>query len=131
MYLDKYKALAYQSPLGKILSLKVEQDWDSWIFLLEKNNIPTIFKNLGYPKPPECCPRDIYAAAIWGYGVSGWLEGQKVPMDFCVKNFFTGGSYNKNTAQYKYVNNTPLWFYLLDQWLEKQCSDILSLHEKI
>lgn len=130
MYMDKYKALAFQSPLGKILTLKVEANWNDWINLLERNNIPQTFKRLGYTKDAACCPEDIYAAAIWGYGVSNWLEGQKDPADFCAKNFFKGNR-KADSGQLRYVNNTPIWFYLLDQWLESLCRDILSLTEKI
>lgn len=130
MYLDKYKALAYQSPLGQIITLKVKHDWNSWVDLLKRNNIPKTFKRLGYAKSEECCAEDIYAAAIWGYGVSNWLEGQNDPMNFCVKNFFKGAQ-NQKVQQLKYTNNTPIWFYLLDQWLESECRDILSLTEKI
>lgn len=130
MYMDKYKALAYQSPIGKIIALKVKQDWDSWVKLLERNKIPETFNQLGYAKDAASCAEDIYAAAIWGYGVSNWLEGQKDPMNFCVKNFFKGAP-NGPMKQLKYSNNTPIWFYLLDQWLESLCRDILSLTEKI
>lgn len=131
MYLDKYKALAFQSPIGNIIAQKVAQEWDSWIKLLEKNNIPKIFKKCGYTKPLECCPKDIYAAAIWGYGVSGWIEGQRDPLDFCCKIFFSGHKISTmNTSGLLVMNKTPIWFYLLDQWLEKLCRDLLSQIQK-
>lgn len=134
MYTDKYKALAFQSPYGKLLDAKVKQNWNQWLIILDKNNIHRIFCNYGYTHSRESCASDIYAAAIWGYGVSNWLEGQNDPEDYSVKFFFKGHA-DMNLRRFRGPNNTPLWFYLLDSWLESLWEglrrDYLSLGQKI
>ena len=133
MYMDKYKALAFQSPYGKLLDAKVKQNWNQWLIILDRNNIHKIFCNYGYTHSRESCASDIYAAAIWGYGVSGWVEGQNGPERFCIANFFSGRT-DSYLKRFRGMNGTPLWFYLLDQWLESLCrdlcNDILSLSQK-
>lgn len=127
MYLNKYKHLAVQSPLGLLINLKAETDWDSWINLLQKNRIIDQLQRRGYQGTLEDCAVDIYAAAIWGYGVSDWKEGQKDPSDFIVKNFFKGRRYSNDMLLIG-PGGTPLCFYLLDVWLESLCQDIIKDH---
>lgn len=133
MFYDKYKALAYQSPLGVLLDAKAKQQWDSWEDLIARNHIFTVFKRYGYSGTLKSCAEDIYTAAIWGYGVSGWIEGQNGPERFCIANFFSGRT-DSYLKRFRGMNGTPLWFYLLDQWLESLCrdlcNDILSLSQK-
>lgn len=131
---DKYVALAYQNPYGVLLQEKVTSCWDSWKKLIETQGIYKTFCRYGYTESLERCAQDIYAAAIWGYGVSNWIEGQKDPEEFSRLNFFHGCQ-DKYLARFRGPNNIPTWFYLLDNWLENLClelsQDILSLNRKI
>lgn len=133
MYKDKYIALAYKTPYGLLLQEKIDSSWKQWESMLTQYKIyETLVKN-GYTRPRECCPGDIYAAALWGYGVSNCKEGQKDPVEFLCEKFFTGDSDSKRPV-FRSVRGMSLPFFLLDEWLERLSrslgKDILSLTDK-
>lgn len=133
MYRDKYIALAYKTPYGLLLQEKIDNEWTQWESLVSKYKIYDTLVAGGYTRSRECCPGDIYAAALWGYGVSDCKEGQKDPIDFLCKKFFTS-DLGVRQPIFHSVRGMTLPFFLLDEWLERLSRalgrDILSLTDK-
>lgn len=94
--LEKYRALAYHSPLGVKLSELVEDKWLDWVQIVDEapwlsnwKKSPYLMRRLAALncKEPAVTPLGalvepghqshialkIYTEAIWGYGVFGWL----------------------------------------------------------
>lgn len=94
--LTKYKELAYRSPRGTRLSALVEERWSDWLQIVDEapwlsswRRSPHIVRNSyeGHPAPPMTpfgAPVEFghqayialytYVAAVWGYGILGWLS---------------------------------------------------------
>ena len=85
---EKYTALAYQQPRGKLLQQMVEERWDDWCEIVAKAPWKTYWKRSKYYKQQCVSPVDsvcpaygcgtvplaIYSCAVWGFGVEEWLK---------------------------------------------------------
>ena len=85
---EKYTALAYQQPRGKLLQELVETHWDDWCEVVAKAPWRTYWKKSKYWKQPNVTPEDmlcltsgcgnvpliVYSSAVWGFGVEEWLK---------------------------------------------------------
>lgn len=85
---EKYTALAYQQPRGKLLQQMVEEHWDEWCEIVAKAPWKTYWKKSKYYKQQCVSPGDsvcpvygcgtiplaIYSCAVWGFGVEEWLK---------------------------------------------------------
>lgn len=85
---EKYIALAYQQPKGRLLQELVELNWDDWCYLVAEAPWRTYWKKSKYwkqqcvtPSDMLCCvsgcgsvPLAVYGAAVWGFGLEGWLK---------------------------------------------------------
>ena len=85
---EKYIALAYQQPKGKILQQMVEEHWDDWCQIVSQALWKTYWKRSKYwnqqcvtpsdkPHNAVSCgnvPLTIYSCAVWGFGVEEWLK---------------------------------------------------------
>lgn len=67
----KYVALAYGSPAGVELARLVEAKWPDWVRLVEEARWRV---NWPKNKPSEEVAKTVYASAVWGFGISGWLR---------------------------------------------------------
>lgn len=97
---EKYRALAYGSPQGKVLQTLVDTHWIEWLEIVEaapwlrswtrsplyvrKQNIQAVIvdnpsgktlPNAAYFKQYKIA-NAIYSNAVWGYGLSDWLRGE-------------------------------------------------------
>lgn len=87
---EKYTALAYQQPRGKLLQELVELHWDDWCYIVAEASWKTYWKKSKYwkqqnvtPQDMLCCigscgsiPLTVYSCAVWGFGVEEWLKKQ-------------------------------------------------------
>lgn len=87
---EKYTALAYQQPRGKLLQHMVEDHWDDWCNIVAKAPWRTYWKRSKYwnqrcvtPSDKTCnvsscgnVPLTVYSCAVWGFGVEEWLKKQ-------------------------------------------------------
>jgi hypothetical protein len=85
---EKYTALAYQQPRGKLLQQLVEEHWDDWCEIVAKAPWKTYWKKSKYYKQQCVSPGDstrpvygcgtvplaIYSCAVWGFGIEEWLK---------------------------------------------------------
>ena len=85
---EKYIALAYQQPKGKILQQLVELHWEDWCDIVLRAPWKTYWKKSNYWKQQNVTPSDlictiggcgsvpltVYSAAVWGFGVEEWLK---------------------------------------------------------
>lgn len=85
---EKYIALAYQQPRGKLLQELVETHWDDWCRLVAESPWKTYWKRSKYWKQQCVTPSDklcnvsscgnvpltVYSCAVWGFGVEEWLK---------------------------------------------------------
>lgn len=67
----KYVALAYGSPAGVELARLVEKRWPDWVRTVEE--APW---RVNWPQSmlSDKVARAVYASAVWGFGISGWLR---------------------------------------------------------
>lgn len=87
---EKYTALAYQQPRGKLLQELVELHWDDWCRIVAKAPWKTYWRKSKYwkqqnvtPADMLCCvdgcgnvPLTVYSCAVWVFGVEEWLKKQ-------------------------------------------------------
>lgn len=87
---EKYTALAYQQPRGKLLQQMVEEHWNDWCEIVAKAPWKTYWKRSKYwnqrcvnPSDKLCSisscgnvPLTVYSCAVWGFGVEEWLKRQ-------------------------------------------------------
>ena len=87
---EKYVAIAFQQPRGKLLQQMVEERWDDWCYTVAKAPWKTYWKKSKYwnqrcvtPSDKTCSviscgnvPLTVYSCAVWGFGVEEWLKKQ-------------------------------------------------------
>ena len=87
---EKYVAIAFQQPRGKLLQQMVEERWDDWCYIVAKAPWKTYWKRSKYwnqrcmtPSDNTCSviscgnvPLTVYSCAVWGFGVEEWLKKQ-------------------------------------------------------
>ena len=85
---EKYVALAYQQPRGKLLQELVELDWVEWCDRVSQSPWKAYWRRSKYWKQQCTTPGDmlcldgscggvplvIFSSAVWGFGVEGWLK---------------------------------------------------------
>lgn len=85
---EKYIALAYQQPRGKILQQLVELHWEDWCDIVLQAPWKTYWRKSKYLKQQNATPSDllccisgcgsvplaVYSSAVWGFGVEEWLK---------------------------------------------------------
>lgn len=98
---EKYRALTGGSPQGRTLQMLVDQNWEQWLKIVEHapwlrnwSQSKLHAKNQKVEKASYTLPSGevvpsheyrqhriasaIYAEAVWGYGMTGWLRGKHV-----------------------------------------------------
>ena len=65
--MDKYSALALQSPLGLVLQALVDKNWYSWVQIVDKM-FYSKYVDKGYTGSAEGLARIIYSTVVWHHG---------------------------------------------------------------
>lgn len=114
--MDKYSALALQSPLGLVLQALVDKNWYSWVQIVDKMFYPK-YVDKGYTGSAEGLARIIYSAVVWHHGFEQIVSPLSSQQLFdCV--FGADG-------RVKASSRTALEYVFLDRWLERLCSAAL------
>lgn len=85
---DKYIALAYLQPKGALLQEQVEEHWEEWCRIVAEAPWLKYWKRSKFISEPCVSPADvhvpvigcgivpltIFSAAVWGFGIDGWLR---------------------------------------------------------
>lgn len=85
---EKYVALAYQQPKGRMLQTQIEARWDEWCRIVTQAPWKTYWKKSDYWKQQCVTPADyiclekgcgnvplaIFSCAVWGFGIEEWLK---------------------------------------------------------
>lgn len=124
MYTDKYKAIAWHSPVGNALEKLVKEHWQEWITIVENSGIYKKYKRMNFSGVPDSCAYSIYIDALWGYGAQGWEIGSKDPVNYVLNKYQNQLKIPRDTAiKFNLIGpeNTPIEFWYLDQWLESLC----------
>lgn len=165
--LTKYKELAYRSPRGTRLSALVEGRWSDWLQTVDEapwlsnwRRSPHLVRSVDgvlapAPNPHKRAPATtpfgaqaepghqayialyIYVAAVWGYGILGWLSdttkrqgdiGADTQNSHALKSLYElQGVKRPNIARTYLIDNSiyrgtglivPCEFGDLDRWLE-------------
>lgn len=138
---EKYVALAMGTTNGKILSSLVTEQWYSWLDIVENaiwltnwihsdiyeyNDdyyvcVPSGTDVISHKWRRAKIASTIYASAVWGYGLSGWLRKHDYnsPLYTILKAQNNTSIYRNNVCD-PYIQNIKIpWEYsTLDKWLE-------------
>ena len=128
--MDKYSALALQSPMGLVLQALVDKDWYSWVQTVDKK-FYSKYVDKGYGGSAEGLARIIYSAVVWHHGFEQIVSPLSSQQLFdCV--FGVGadgaGSLSDSDGRVKAggaSSRTALEYVFLDRWLERLCSAAL------
>ena len=153
--LEKYIALAYQQPKGKLLQQMVEERWLDWVDTVANAPWRTYWKKSKYWKQPGYTPGNmhyddarcgnvpltIYSSAVWGFGIDGWLKKPGVSPQAPVYDVLL----LQNVKDPRIVRNrTHMWddklyrgcglqlpaeFGYLDRWLEPMWQEVCKQAE--
>lgn len=149
---EKYVALACQQPRGLLLQRQVELNWREWCKIVaiapwlrywRRSN--AIKEQCVTPADLRCLehgcgnvPLAIYSAAVWGFGLEGWLKPNKSTIHDAVKalnrlqNVHTSTSHRSRTFMWdaKLYRECGLMIPPelgdLDRWLEPMWQEALS-----
>lgn len=142
----KYEALGFQRPAGLQLLKMVEDSWLDWIVLVEKAfwinwwGSSSYVEQLPYGRTPQGrivnksskysnVALRIFTTAVWGYGIVGWLRGQKIETETKAESnaeklmhSLRGDSVNLNKFDRQIFFDlgiyVPTEIGTLDRWLE-------------
>ena len=118
--IEKYVALACQQPRGLLLQQMVEEHWSDWCRVVAKAPWLRYWKRSDAIKEQCVTPADllcleygcgnvplaIYSAAVWGFGLEGWLKPSKSTVHDAVKEL--SKLQNINTPA-SHRNRTFMW----------------------
>jgi hypothetical protein len=127
--MDKYSALALQSPLGLVLQALVDKNWYSWVQIVDKMFYPK-YVDKGYTGSAEGLARIIYSAVVWHHGfeqiVSPLSSQQLFDCVFGADGVGADADADAGGAgRVKASSRTALEYVFLDRWLERLCSAAL------
>lgn len=132
--MDKYSALALQSPMGLVLQALVDKDWCSWVQTVDKM-FYSKYVDKGYGGSAEGLARIIYSAVVWHHGFEQIVPPLSSQQLFdCVfgadgaDGDGSAGSLSDSNGRVKAggaSSRTALEYVFLDRWLERLCSAAL------
>lgn len=129
--MDKYSALALQSPMGLVLQALVDKDWYSWVQTVDKM-FYSKYVDKGYGGSAEGLARIIYSAVVWHHGfeqiVSPLSSQQLFDCVFGAGGAGGAGAGAEDDGRVKAggaSSRTALEYVFLDRWLERLCSAAL------
>ena len=96
VYRNKYKAICYQTPLGKVITELIHEHFDELV------------QQIPFTDDPRKVAREALVAMIWGYGMAKDYEEVKLN----TYDIFSEASENDTFIE------SQRTFFIVDTWLE-------------